>query len=111
MAYCLGQIHNVAALPILERVLSDETEHTMVRHEVSWHCSDRHIEKHGKLTPVLLCNQAAEAMGAISDPSSLPILRQYLTHTDRALRETAEIAVAKIEWDNSEEGKRTAVAK
>lgn len=56
-------------------------------------------------------DQAAEAMGAISDPSSLVVLRKYLTHPERAIRETAEIAVAKIEWDNSEQGKATAVAK
>lgn len=43
-------------------------------------------------------------MGAISSPTSLPILRPYLTHENRAIRETAEIAVAKIEWDNSPEG-------
>lgn len=50
-------------------------------------------------------------MGAISDPSSLAILRPYLTHENRALRETAEIAVAKIEWDNSPEGKASATTK
>jgi deoxyhypusine monooxygenase len=55
--------------------------------------------------------KAAEAMGAISDPSSLPVLRKYLTHDNRAIRETAEIAVAKIEWDNSEEGKASATKK
>lgn len=43
-------------------------------------------------------------MGAISHLSSLPILKPYLTHPDQAIRETAEIAVAKIEWDNSEAG-------
>lgn len=55
--------------------------------------------------------QAAEAMGAISDPSSLPVLCPYLTHPDRAIRETCEIAVAKIEWDNSPEGKAANVPK
>lgn len=55
--------------------------------------------------------QAAEAMGAISDPSSLAILRPYLTHENRSLRETAEIAVAKIEWDNSVGGKASATTK
>ncbi|KAK4052050.1 deoxyhypusine hydroxylase [Microbotryomycetes sp. JL201] len=84
LAYCLGQIKDTRALPILERVLDDERQHPMVRHE------------------------AAEAMGAISDPSSLPVLRKYLSHDNVSIRETAEIAVAKIEWDNSEEGKRAA---
>lgn len=45
-------------------------------------------------------------MGAISDPSSLPVLKEYLNDSERSVRETCEIAIAKIEWDNSEEGKR-----
>ena len=45
-------------------------------------------------------------MGAISDPSSVPILKEYLTDPERSVRETCEIAMAKIEWDNSEEGKK-----
>jgi deoxyhypusine monooxygenase len=44
-------------------------------------------------------------MGAISSTSSLPVLRQYLADSERTVRETCEIAIAKIEWDNSEEGK------
>ena len=47
-------------------------------------------------------------MGAISDPSSLEVLRPFLKHENPSLRETAEIAIAKIEWDNSEEGKNAA---
>ncbi|SCZ92099.1 BZ3500_MvSof-1268-A1-R1_Chr5-3g08336 [Microbotryum saponariae] len=82
LAYCLGQINDPYALPILQNVLEDEHQHPMVRHE------------------------AAEAMGAISDLSSLPVLKKYLSHPIAAIRETAEIALAKIEWDNSEEGKR-----
>ncbi|KAH9480274.1 deoxyhypusine hydroxylase [Psilocybe cubensis] len=82
LAYCLGQIKKISALPTLESVLRDSSEDPMVRHE------------------------AAEAMGAISDPTSLPILKEFLTDSERSVRETCEIAVAKIEWDNSEEGKR-----
>lgn len=44
-------------------------------------------------------------MGAISSPESLPVLRTFLNHSNVSIKETAEIAVAKIEWDNSEEGK------
>lgn len=50
--------------------------------------------------------QAAEAMGAISTSSSLPILKEYLSDPERTVRETCEIAIAKIEWDNSEEGQK-----
>ena len=45
-------------------------------------------------------------MGAISSASSLPVLKRYLNDANRSVRETCEIALAKIEWDNSEEGQR-----
>ncbi|KAJ3509529.1 hypothetical protein NLJ89_g5182 [Agrocybe chaxingu] len=80
LAYCLGQINKTSALPILEAVLRDTSEDPM--------------------------NQAAEAMGAISHPSSVPILKEFLADPERSVRETCEIAIAKVEWDNSEEGKR-----
>ena len=44
-------------------------------------------------------------MGAISSPSSIPILEKYLTDPQRTVRETCEIAIDKIKWDSSEEGK------
>ena len=50
--------------------------------------------------------QAAEAMGAISSTESVPILREYLSDPNRSVRETCEIALAKIDWDNSEEGRK-----
>lgn len=34
LAYCLGQMKNTKALPVLEHVLADEREDPMVRHEV-----------------------------------------------------------------------------
>lgn len=87
LAYCLGQMKRASALPVLESVLRDEDEDPMVRHE------------------------AAEAMGAISSTSSIPILKEYLTDRNRSVRETCEIALARIEWDNSEEGKKHLVEK
>ena len=44
-------------------------------------------------------------MGAISSESSIQILKRYLNDPNRSVRETCEIALAKIEWDNSPEGK------
>jgi deoxyhypusine monooxygenase len=87
LAYCLGQMKNAAALPILESTLANEQEDPMVRHE------------------------AAEAMGAISLTSSLPVLKKYLNDTNRTVRETCDIAIAKIEWDHSEEGQRHLASK
>ncbi|KAJ7259607.1 hypothetical protein B0H12DRAFT_1108825 [Mycena haematopus] len=82
LAYCLGQMKKASALPVLESVLRNAAEDPMVRHE------------------------AAEAMGAISSSTSLPILQEYLADSNRSVRETCEIAIAKIQWDNSDEGKR-----
>ncbi|CCM01533.1 uncharacterized protein FIBRA_03589 [Fibroporia radiculosa] len=82
LAYCLGQMKNTSALPVLENVLANEQEDPMVRHE------------------------AAEAMGAISSPSSIPLLQKYLSDPERSVRETCEIALAKIDWDNSDEGRK-----
>ena len=45
-------------------------------------------------------------MAAISETTSLPVLKKYLNDSNRTVRETCDIAVAKIEWDHSEEGKR-----
>ncbi|KAH0832032.1 armadillo-type protein [Lanmaoa asiatica] len=86
LAYCLGQMKKKSALPVLESVLRREDEDPMVRHE------------------------AAEAMGAISSTTSVPILREYLADPNQSVRETCEIALAKIDWDNSEEGRKHFVA-
>lgn len=46
-------------------------------------------------------------MGAISATESIPILKEYLSDPDRSVRETCEIAIARIEWEKTEEGTRT----
>ncbi|WRT66659.1 deoxyhypusine hydroxylase [Kwoniella shivajii] len=83
LAYVLGQLLNPRALPILSQVLINPTgEHcSMVRHE------------------------AAEALGALGSLESLPVLQKYLNDPSREVRETCEIAVGKIEFDNSKQGK------
>lgn len=45
-------------------------------------------------------------MGAISALSAVPVLREYLNDPERAVRETCELSIARIEWDQSEEGRR-----
>ncbi|KAF6755916.1 deoxyhypusine hydroxylase [Ephemerocybe angulata] len=82
LAYCLGQVKSTSALSTLESVLRDGSEDPMVRHE------------------------AAEAMGAISSTTSISVLEEFLSDPEQAVRETCEIAIAKIEWDNSPEGKQ-----
>ena len=41
-------------------------------------------------------------MGAISLTASLSVLKGYLNDSNRTVRETCDIAIAKIEWDRSE---------
>ncbi|PMD62725.1 deoxyhypusine hydroxylase [Hyaloscypha bicolor E] len=84
LAYCLGQTKNLAAVPYLRALLEDVHEDAMCRHE------------------------AAEALGAIGDLGSLGVLRGFRDREGEAVvvKETCEIAVARIEWENSEEGKR-----
>ncbi|KAI8868184.1 ARM repeat-containing protein [Ramicandelaber brevisporus] len=77
LAYVLGQIGNPAAIPVLERVLETMSEDAMVRHE------------------------AAEALGAIAQPESLSILEKYLKDGDKSVRETCEIAIDKIRFDQA----------
>ena len=49
--------------------------------------------------------EAPEAMGAILSVQSIPTLKEFLNDQRQEVRETCEIALAKVEWDNSEEGK------
>jgi hypothetical protein len=83
LAYCLGQTRNPEAAPFLRAVLDNGDEDSMCRHE------------------------AAEALGALGDAGSLDILRRLRDTKEevQVVRETCELAVARIEWENSEEGK------
>lgn len=52
-------------------------------------------------------HEAAEAIGAIGDVDSLDILMELRDANDEpvVVRETCEISVARIKWENSEEGR------
>ncbi|KAF8327006.1 armadillo-type protein [Cantharellus anzutake] len=87
LAYVLGQIGSPVAIPILEEVLSDvEGQEEMVRHE------------------------SAEALAALDSKGSVEILRRFVDEggkgeKGKVVRETCQIALRKIEWNESEEGK------
>jgi deoxyhypusine monooxygenase len=70
-------------VPYLKAVLQDRDEDTMCRHE------------------------AAEALGALGDAESLGMLRQFRDDKKEkvVVRETCEIAVAKLEWEQLNEEK------
>ena len=87
----------------------------MVRHEVrlplplSSPCALRPAPSDGReLIPGSSRAQAAEAMGAIGCDDALPVLRKFLTHPNPAIRETCEIALDKVVFDNSPEGRKQA---
>ncbi|KAF4469630.1 deoxyhypusine hydroxylase [Fusarium albosuccineum] len=84
LAYCLGQTGNTAAVKPLREVLADLKEDPMCRHE------------------------AAEALGALGWEDNLDILREYRDRKeeDISIIETCEIAIERIEWENSEERRK-----
>lgn len=79
LAYCLGQTRNDAAIIHLTRVLKDMEQEPICRHE------------------------AAEALGALGDQSSLDLLRERRDdpREEAVVRETCEIAVDRLEWEQS----------
>jgi deoxyhypusine monooxygenase len=46
--------------------------------------------------------QAAEALGALGQNNSLPLLEKHLNDDSQVVRETCELAVARIKWQNSQ---------
>ncbi|KAI8072206.1 armadillo-type protein [Gilbertella persicaria] len=81
LAYCLGQIGNPRANPILQKVLENMNEAEMVRHE------------------------AAEALGAIGSLESLDVLEKYLEDKNESVVQTCELAIDKIKYDNDPNNK------
>lgn len=74
LAYCLGQMQDEYAIPVLIRVLKDKKQEAMVRHE------------------------AGEALGAIGSPQVLSVLREYANDTQIEVAETCQLALQRIEW-------------
>ncbi|XP_063002943.1 deoxyhypusine hydroxylase [Elgaria multicarinata webbii] len=74
LAYCLGQMQDERAIPVLVDVLQDDSQDPMVRHE------------------------AGEALGAIGNPKVLDILKQYSKDPVIEVAETCLLAVKRLEW-------------
>ncbi|KAJ1636720.1 armadillo-type protein [Pavlovales sp. CCMP2436] len=79
IAYALGQMQLPHAEPFLKRVLADQSEHPITRHE------------------------AAEALGAIGSPANLDVLREYASDPAPEVSQTCALAVHRIE-QNIERG-------
>lgn len=85
LAYVLGQLADERAVPVLEDLVERmEAQPPIVRHE------------------------AAEGLGAISTTKALPLLRRHAEdpNEDVHVRQTCELAIAKIEWDHTDQGAR-----
>lgn len=74
LAYCLGQMQDSRAIPILNEVLKDLKQEPMVRHE------------------------AGEALGAIGDPSVIPLLEEYSNDSVPEVAETCQLALCRLQW-------------
>ncbi|KAA0714143.1 Deoxyhypusine hydroxylase [Triplophysa tibetana] len=74
LAYCLGQMQDERAIPILETVLKDTSQEPMVRHE------------------------AGEALGAIGNPKVLDLLKHHAEDPVIEVAETCQLAVRRLEW-------------
>lgn len=74
LAYCLGQMQDARAIPVLADVLRDTRQEPMVRHE------------------------AGEALGAIGNPEVLDLLKEYSKDPVVEVAETCQLAVGRLEW-------------
>ncbi|XP_062562329.1 deoxyhypusine hydroxylase [Armigeres subalbatus] len=83
LAYCLGQMQDQAAIPVLTKVLQDTKQEPMVRHE------------------------AAEALGAIGTSEVEQILIKYSKDPIVEVAETCEIALGRVRWLQNKESNFT----
>ncbi|CAG4965861.1 unnamed protein product [Colias eurytheme] len=74
LAYCLGQMQDKTAIPILRGVLEDRNQDPIVRHE------------------------AGEALGAIGDPNLIELLEKYKNDSAIEVAETCQIALQRLSW-------------
>jgi len=82
LAYVLGQMQNPVAVPILNKVLRDVSENSMVRHE------------------------AAEALGAIGLEESMTVLQEFVNDPIREVSETCQIALDRIKYEKLKKEKQ-----
>lgn len=88
VAYVLGQTKKLVAAPHLRQVLADNNQQVMVRHE------------------------AAEALGALGDKDSLDMLQDYYDNDPSfEIRQTCELAIERIKWEQSEKSKTENIEK
>ncbi len=77
IGYVLGQIQHEASIPQLQAALEKTDESAMVRHE------------------------CAEALGSIGKEVCLQILEHYRKDQERVVKESCEVALDMLEYENS----------
>lgn len=77
VAYVLGQMQDAEAVSTLRHVLSDSSEHAMVRHE------------------------AAEALGSIASPDCLQLLTDYCKDPEPIVADSCVVALDMLEFEQS----------
>jgi deoxyhypusine monooxygenase len=78
IAYVMGQMQDVHAIPHLIERLEDEGEDVMVRHE------------------------SAEALGAIGDRAAFATLERFKNDPEVVVAESCEVAIDLLEWISSD---------
>lgn len=86
-AFCLGQMQDHRAIPVLSNILKDVKQEAMVRHE------------------------AGEALGAIGSADVISLLEEYAKDPVIEVAETCELALDRIKWLNSEAAKAERLGK
>eukprot|EP00794_Sanderia_malayensis_P020191 gene20191-22167_t len=76
LAFCLGQMQDEHAIPMLVSVLENKRQEAMVRHE------------------------AGEALGAIGSSTVLDVLEKYCKDSSPEVAETCQLAAQRILWAN-----------
>lgn len=116
LAYCLGQMRDPVAISILTGVLEDPLQEPMVRHEAGT-CSAYinlsnlydlfNINERNK---IYLFFYPGEALGAIGEPSVIPLLEKYCEDPLPEVAETCELALRRLRWlesnDNAESSQK-----
>ncbi|KAH9631976.1 hypothetical protein HF086_000313 [Spodoptera exigua] len=87
LAYCLGQMQDQRAIPVLRRVLEDKNQDPIVRHE------------------------AGEALGAIGDPNLRELLEKYQHDPAVEVAETCQIALQRLNWVANDSSKEVNLSK
>jgi deoxyhypusine monooxygenase len=85
VAYVLGQMHNPYALDCLYKIVADDAQDSMTRHE------------------------AAEAIGAIGQEDSIRFLASYCNHQVPVIRETCILAIDSIKEQKANMGKYSSI--